>query len=292
MLEQMVNYMGFYLNGQSKIDYKSLVLTMYYDQLQGMVRSMFKWEGLPESVDADYLEKTLFNHGKAIFFEDETLGYLALECTNSSLVNVYGEPLAYTAGGNGNEFYQKEYKAKDCVVIKNNPLKQGSALFTQLFAFKIANIDLSQTINLNVNKTPFIISCSENERLSMINLYKQYEGNAPLVVVSDAMQMEKINVLKTNAPYLVNELQDAKNQALNEFLSYVGLNNANTDKKERLITDEVNANNEFIEMNLNKMLDMRKKACKQINAKYGLNVSVKLNIEELEEPEEPEGGVE
>lgn len=280
MLSQYVNYMGLYLDKGQAPDYRLLVMDFYFQQLKMLITNVFKWEGLPDSCNADYLELSEFQNGQAIFFDEPTMGFLTLDCVDGDLVNVYGEPLNYIAGGN--DYYTAEVSAKDCVIIKNNNLKRPTIILAELFASKLANIDLSQTINLNANKTPYMIACTEKERLSMTQLYTQQKGNAPLIVVNEGMDFDKFKVLKTDAPYLVNKLQDHKNQVMAELLSWIGLNNANTDKKERLITDEVNANNEFIELNKNSMLGQRQEACRRINEKFGLNVSVKINMEVVE----------
>ena len=81
-------------------------------------------------------------------------------------------------------------------------------------------------------------------------------------------------MLDTQAPYLLDKLQDYKNELRSELLTFLGINNNNIVKKERLITDEVNANNELISIMLDLMYDLRKKACEEINNKFGLNITV------------------
>ena len=82
-------------------------------------------------------------------------------------------------------------------------------------------------------------------------------------------------VLDTSSPYILDKLQQQKTDLKNELLTYLGINNNNNIKKERMIVDEVNANNEYTSINLDLMYDLREKACKEINEKFGLNISVK-----------------
>ena len=73
----------------------------------------------------------------------------------------------------------------------------------------------------------------------------------------------------------MDKLQQQKTDLKNELLTYLGINNNNNVKKERMIVDEVNANNEYTSINLDLMFDLREKACKEINEKFGLNITVK-----------------
>ena len=99
-----------------------------------------------------------------------------------------------------------------------------------------------------------------------------------------ASTISKDDVLDTSAPFLLDKLQNYKNEMRSELLTFLGINNNNIVKKERLITDEVNANNELISIMIDLMFDLRKKACDEINKMYGLNINVeKREVEEVGE---------
>ena len=83
-----------------------------------------------------------------------------------------------------------------------------------------------------------------------------------------------LQVIKTDAPFLLDKISDYKKEIWNEALTYLGINNILVDKKERLITDEANSNNELINLNLQSMLAPRQDACRQFNEKYGFNILV------------------
>ena len=111
----------------------------------------------------------------------------------------------------------------------------------------------------------------------------QYSGNTPFIFGNKQFDISnKLNVLKTDAPYLIDKLELHKHEIWNECMTFLGIDNANTDKKERLITDEVESNNEIIKYYLNCFYKTRKKACDEINKKYGLDISIKLNKDVLE----------
>lgn len=88
----------------------------------------------------------------------------------------------------------------------------------------------------------------------------------------------KLNVLKTDAPYIVDKLDDHKHQIWYEALTLLGINNANTDKRERLITDEVQSNDDLINYYLNCFYKTRKYACDQINEKFLADSDIKIKV--------------
>jgi hypothetical protein len=92
-------------------------------------------------------------------------------------------------------------------------------------------------------------------------------------------QIEQTQVLDTTAPFLLNNLQDYKNSLHSEMLSLLGINNSANDKKERLITDEVNANNQYINVNIDLMLELREEAAKAINEMFGTSITVERGVE-------------
>lgn len=272
----------FKLFGKQKEDLNVLTANDYYDRLRLIGLSLFEWENLPESCNQKFLEETLFLYGRALFIYDDELGFLNMRCTPSGKLNNYDEAVSYTAYST---IYNKQFMRDDCVLIRNNYLERPTDITVMLFASRLTTAERTIDVNINAQKTPVLIRCDEKDRLTMKNLYKQYEGNEPFILGSKALNVEGIKVLKTDAPFIADKLQIYKRDLWNECLTFFGINNANSDKRERLITDEVNANNEVISINAEAMLLTRLEACKQINAKYNLNVNVKMrNLKE--EPEE------
>jgi hypothetical protein len=251
----------------------NLTANDYIDRLRLIALSIFEWDGLPDTCNVRYLETSLMIMGRALFFYDDTKGYLTLRCTPSGELNVYDEPISYTAYATG---YAQSYDSDKCVLIRNNYLERPTEYTLMLFASRLTNAERTIDVNVNAQKTPVLIRCDEKDRLTMQNLYKQYEGNEPFIAGGKNLNLDNIKVFKTDAPFLANDLQKYKHEIWNEALTFLGVNNTNTDKRERLTDDEVNANNEFIEVNGQSMLIARQEACMQINKMYNLNVSVRM----------------
>lgn len=244
----------------------------YYNRLKEFAISTFEWKNLPDSIDPRFLELVLFEDGKAVFFKDEVLDYLALQTTIGGKLNVYRIPIkrkAYATNG-----YQKWLTDKDSVIIYNNMIRTNALLDVQQFALKLYNIDRAIDVNANAQKTPIIVQCTENERLTLTNLYKEYDGNTPVIYANKNLDLKGLTVLKTDAPYVADKLYMLKTQIWNEALTYLGIANINVNKKERLITDEVTRNMGGVVASRFSRLEARKEACRQINKMFDLNIDV------------------
>lgn len=242
----------------------------YYNRLIELAISMFEWKNLPDSVDPRFLELTLFTDGQAVFFKDEELGYLALQCAVNGGFDVYRIPVnrrAYAVNG-----YQRNLNNKDSVIIYNNYLHTNSRLDTVMFAKRLYNLDRAIDVNANAQKTPVVIKCSQEERLTLMNLYKQWEGNEPMIFGDKGLNTGAMTVLRTDAPYVCDKLYQLKTQIWNEALTYLGISNINVQKKERLITDEVTRNQGGTIASRYSRLNARREACKKINEMFGLNI--------------------
>lgn len=242
----------------------------YYNRLTELSIAMFEWKNLPDSVDPRFLELTLFSEGQAVFFEDEVMGFLALKNTVQGGFNVYRVPTMRRAiADNG---YSKELNIDNSVIIYNNLLRKNSMLDVRMFAQRLYDIDRTIDVNVKAQKTPVFISCDENERLSLLNLYMKYDGNVPFIFGSKDLRADALKVMKTDAPYRGKELYDLKIQYWNEALTYLGISNVNYQKRERLISDEVVRSMGATIASRYSRLEARRQACRQINKMFGLNI--------------------
>lgn len=251
----------------------------YFDRLKGIAMNRFEWEGVPDTIDVRFLERALFEKGYCVFFKDSAIGYLCLNATLGGEFTVYDIPRSrnvYTTNGT----YRATLTEKDSVIIWNNYLHKSDYMTTQLAALRLADIQRTIDVNIKGQKTPKLVLANEEQRLAMKNLYMQWDGNEPFIFGDKALRREmQIEVLDTTAPYVTDKLEIQKHQVMSEFLTYLGIENANTDKKERLVADEVGGSYGHTEMNRNVALNAREEACKQINEMFGLNVSVKFKSE-------------
>ena len=241
----------------------------YYDRLTELSISMFEWRNLPDTVDPRFLELTLFANGMAVFFKDED-DYLALQCAISGPLNVYRIPIrrrAYAVNG-----FNRELDNTNSVIIYNNMLHKNSMLDVRMFARELYNLDRAISVNANAQKTPILIRCTENERLSLENVYMDFDGNKPIIYGDKQLNPNALSVLKTDAPYVADKLYTLKTQKWNEALTYLGISNVNITKRERLITDEVTRNQGGTIASRYSRLESRRNACTEINKMFGLDI--------------------
>ena len=249
----------------------------YYYRLLELAINMYEWKNLPPSVDERFLELTLFSDGMAVFFRDEVLGELCLQCMIGGQLDVYRIPIERTAyATNG---YQARLDETNSVIIFNNYTHTNSMLDVEMYARRLYEIERTIDVNVKAQKTPFIIRATENQRLTIKNLYMQYDGNEPFIFGDKNLAMDGIKVLKTDAPYVADKLNILKRQIWNEALTYLGIENSNTEKKERLVSDEVTTNLGGVEAQRFCRLNARRQAAKKINEMFGLNISVDFRQE-------------
>lgn len=259
----------------------SWVFHDYYSRLKNIALSAFKWEGLPETCNERFLEDCLFHYGKAIFVEDSEMSFLNLKANIAGDLNVYNEPLAFQAFSTG---YSKFYDADKCVLIKNNYMEKSTDSTILLFAERLAKLELTMEVNINAQKTPILIRCDDKTKLTLEAVYNQYVGDKPVIFGTKSLQEKPLETLVTGAPFVAEKLREEKRAVWNEALEFLGINTNPADKKkERLIVDEVESNNEQIDIQAATMLLCRQNACEAINKMFGLNVSIHKRVETMKE---------
>lgn len=253
-----------YRNARSK--------TFYYDRLMELSISMFEWKNMPEEIDTVFLERTLFTAPYALFFKDEVMGYLALKMTYAGGFDVYRRPTkreAYAVNG-----YHRTLSEKDSVIIYNNMLRTNASDMVRMYSDKLWELDRAIDVNARAQKTPVLIKCSEQQRLTLQNVYKEFDGNAPVIYADNNLDLNGVTSVRTDAPYVADKLYQLKTQLWNECLTYLGISNVNSVKKERMITDEVARNQGGTIASRYSRLNARKQACEQINKMFGLDIDV------------------
>lgn len=263
----------------------------YLERLMELSISMFDWKNLPESVDPRFIETTLFQNGSIVFFKDDDLDnpwtgerlglaedrleegtYLALPVAMNGRWNVYNIPTnrrAYASNG-----YNRDLTQDNSVIIYNNMIRTNSVLTCKLYALRLWNLDRVIDVNANAQKTPVLITCDENQRLTALQVYQKWDGNEPVIFGDKNLDLKTLNVLRTDAPYVGDQIYQLKTQIWNEALTYLGISNINYQKKERMISDEVLRNQGGTIASRYSRLESRREAVEQINNMFGLNIEV------------------
>lgn len=282
----------FYRNNREFIDSALINDETYFDYLERFKKialSMFEWVNLPSSMNSMYLERCLYYLGQATLLKDKKYGFINTRCCSNGQINIYGLPSSlncfsyeyqtdrklYT-GLNPllSEAQKKQWENYECILVQNNWERIPTCSTLELFAYRLYEAERTADVNIKAQKTPVLLLVDEKRRLTLENLYLQYEGNKPVVfgdknMLSDGKE-NIISALKTDAPFIADKIMTYKKEIWNEALTFLGINNIIIDKKERLITDEASSNNELINLNLQSYLAPRQEACRQFNEKFGL----------------------
>lgn len=255
----------------------------FFNKFKLFATSIFKWHNLPPTCDERVLENALFYYGNACIVNDPKYGVLTLNCVPQGNLNMYGLPVKINAfGENGfSKFYDCSTQGLNdgnAIFILNNKNRIPTLWIAQYFAFKIANIQEAIDTNVFAQKTPFIIKGNKKQELSIRNALNKIATNEPYLIVNENFKVDNFQVFNVNAPFVADKLLEVRKDYESNFYTDLGVNNININKKERLITDEADANNEIININLMSFLDMRQKACDEFNKLMNYDDSKKISV--------------
>ena len=256
----------------------NITFSYYYYKLMLVVRALFDWSNLPNNMEGRWIENYLFSDGQCVFFRDNNLGYMVAGVAQDGGVNCYNDPTTVTPVA-VNYVYSGNKPlmcGEDCYIIRNNDLRLPEFAVVRYYAYKLANLDRAIDVNIEAQKTPIVVKCSDKQRLSLKQAINQRKDNEPVIWTdSDEDIKAMIETLDLKPPMVFKDLQVQKHMIINEFFTDIGVNNANMDKRERMVANEVEANNEQVKACEDVLLRSREEACKRINEIFGLNISVK-----------------
>lgn len=257
------------MNNQTYVD--------YLERMKKICLSIFDWQNLPESMNARFIEMCLYYNGQAALLYDENYGFINTMAADGGYINLYGLPTEINCYSY--RFNQRrslymvdtgEEKNKECILVMNNYERVPTAATITLFAYRLAEAQRVADTNLNSQKYPLLITTDQRQLFTLKKIYEEYDGNTPVIFADkNIISPDALKAIKTDAPFIVNDIMDYKREIWNEFLTFMGLQNLN-EKRERMITNEVDSNNELVNLNLQALLIPRKEACRQFNEKYGL----------------------
>lgn len=270
-----------YLNDDTYFD--------YLERIRKIALSIFEWKNLPNSMDARFLERCLYFTGAAAMLFDEKLGFINTQACSAGQLNIYGLPTKLNCYSFGYQTQRRVYnglvqyydnqqqtivsrprmKQYEAILVMNNWERTPTAAAIALFAYRLTEAQRTCDVNIKAQKTPVMILTDENRRLTMKNVYQQYDGNSPVIFGDKNLDLENMKAINTEAPYVADKIMDYKVKIWNEMLNFLGVNNL-YEKRERINVEETSINNEVINLNLQSFLAPRQEAARQFNEKFGL----------------------
>lgn len=249
----------------------------YLDRMRKICLSMFEWVNLPDSMNARFLEQCLYYQGQGALLYDKDYGYLNTMASDGGYINIYGLPteiMCYSYRFNQRRSLYTtdigEEKDKECILVLNNYDRVPTSYTISLFAYRLAEAQRTADVNIKAQRTPILITTDQKQYFTLKKMYEQYDGNTPAIFADkNIITPDALKALKTDAPMIIKDIMDYKREIWNEFLTFMGISNL-SEKRERMVTSEIDSNNELVNLNLQALLTPRKEACKQFNEKYGL----------------------
>lgn len=256
----------------------------YCNRFYKIATSIFEWVNLPDSMDGEYLEHVLFYKGMGAMLKTEEYGFINTKATASGDFNIYGRPTqlnCYSYSFNevrtvynglirdvdGNVMNKED---SECILVRNTLLSKPTFASMRLFALRLTELERTMDTNVKRCKDPYIIKANKAQELTMRQVFQDTDNNVPAIVVEkNALDLKDIDAIPLKVDFLGKDMMEYKEKVMNEALTVLGINNLG-EKRERLISDETNSNNELINMNLMSYLTPRKQACKEFNEKFGL----------------------
>lgn len=279
--------------------YDQAQYNFWYAYLENLALAGFTWENLPAGIDSRALEYIMLNFGMGALFAEDG-GLLFAQASPADNLNMYYNPNQINLYSPAGQYWQRhcnfwvneknEVMPRDAVMLFDNMTRKPLTVFIHNYARRLAIIDRVIDINIAAQKTPWVITGPEEAKSTKKALIKKLESNAQYISQNTDMgNIVTYAVLDTQAPYVVDKLLDAKKRILDEAVTFCGADNANTDKRERVNTQEVLSNNEQVMLMRNSRLKCRREFCRYANVVFGdmLNgeIGVKWSVPHLREAE-------
>lgn len=245
----------------------------YFSRLRQLATSVFKWNNLPETCSARFLEDKLFWNGYIAFCYIDNIG-LITAAGGMMDYNLYDEPIRFQAT---NRSFTKIFSYDEFVLCRNNIDCVPTSSTIAMFASRLAECERTLDNNIIQQKTPYIIHCSDKNKLSWENFMAAVRNNEPAIYTNKNFA-DSLEVLPTTTPFIADKLLEYKHSIWAEALTFLGINNVNFEKSQHLLEAEVNANKEHVSTSAKAMLDFRQQCAEEVNRRYGTNITVEFNI--------------
>lgn len=269
---------NFFARKPKDVDGVANTSSLFYRQkLLRLIFQRFEFENIPDTWELDYFFEHLFLDG-VICVTDTSAGVLALKCGLTG-IGIFEQPtnvvIANPVLGNF-----RRTIGETCEIIKLQYDYKGIGWILDRYSTLLAMCDSSIAVNLMNTKATWIFGATSKTQAETFKaLYDDITMGKPACFTTEAItgsMREQMFTMPAKQNFIADDIQLLKRKIINEFLTDIGINNTNLDKRERLTDDEVNANNDEVLANISHWLDNINDGIKRVNAMYGLNISCKI----------------
>lgn len=248
-------------------NYNQLMYESFRTQIINLALSRFRWVNLPPTCDARFLEWTLLVNGVATIAcqRNKPSVFYSTQAAALGPWNVYDNPTRWESFGNNG--WRFDVTPENGVLIYDNLARQPLLPILELYARELTDIMTTKRLNRQHQKIPFVLKGSQDQKLDMLNLYKQVDGGEPAVIATNGINSIDFEALQTGVSYIGEELQAEFMNVWNMIYTALGIENQ-TFKKERQIEDEVISATRPSEMMALSPLDARRMECDKLNTRF------------------------
>lgn len=230
----------------------------------------FGFVGVPEGWDIDYMIETLFMEGFFVVCDTQA-GVLPLKCGLTG-INVFQKPTTAVIANPVLGNFEKIIDV-DCVICQLQPNFEGVYPMINRYATMLAMCDSSIAVNLMNTKTAHIFGASNKAQAETYKkMYDEISCGRPAVFIKDGLSDENFFTMPVKQYFIADDVQTLKRKIINEFLTEIGINNTNLDKRERLTDNEVEANDQEVIANIQCWIDNVSLGINKINQMFDLNL--------------------
>lgn len=247
--------------------------------LLAIAMNRFRWEGLPDTCDARFLELQLHKSGIATICHEADMPdvWQSLCAAPFGEYNSYGIPVKWRARGYDKTDYEVTPENGELVYYSFSRSNPWIAL--DMYARKLTSYERTEEINLFHQHKPMVFIAPQEKKMELVNLMKQVSGNEPVVLGDGNFSklVDEVKAIDTKVPLITEELGRSWQNTLNQALLYLGVPHLAFEKGERMIEDEARANSAPTNMMLLDCLQARRQACEALNRRFGLDIHVYFN---------------
>lgn len=267
--------LGMRMKTDAQQNNQSLFMELF-NRWSNLAITRFDWQNLPLGVDERVLNMGLYLQGSCAFFKHEALDLTALPCTLGNTFNILWQPTSVTVHGFG--FSKTLLDPAEFGFVRATP--SGIPLAITVYEYTKRMADCLRAIDVLCQrmKRPYVIMANEKQRLTIQNLFKNIKDNEEIIITNKDFPIDGSSFDVAPLPWSGNLTQLWETYKKYERILYtaLGINTVDNEKKERVVVDEVNANNMVIEMSNEVSIKEITLCLEDVNRKFGTDISVEM----------------
>lgn len=263
---------------------KGMLLSSYIRYYLARLQSMFKYEGLPESIPQKWLENYLLVNGSCVWIETDK-GLIVTRAGIGGKPDEYYIPTeCIVTNPNIQQTYNRTYtRDKDCVLMVNDTYAQGILPLLKKYCSLMVEAEISMNINTIMSRGSAMISAADDNTKESAELWLKRVREGQLGVIGESPML----IGNQDSPLTVNQLSGADTTITNliEYMQYVkaslynelGLQSNYNMKREAIMSGESQLDEDMLHPLIDNMLRERQIGLEKVNAMFGTNITVSFN---------------